>query len=99
MIATIGIKTKALPTYAITNKKIITKGKSITDKIVAEVIKSRMLSKSLRLLANAPIETGRLTNFIPMTRSKILAEIKISDFFPAISTKYPLNILMMKSNI
>ena len=35
----------------------------------------------LRLLANAPIETGRLTSFIPITRSKIFAEIKILDFF------------------
>jgi hypothetical protein len=70
-----------------TSKNIITKGKSITDKIVAEVIKSRMLSKSLRLLANAPIETGRLTSFIPMTRSKIFAEIKISDFFPSYINK------------
>jgi len=40
----------------------------------------------LRLLANAPIETGRLTSFIPITRSKIFAEIKnIRFFFPAIS--------------
>jgi len=31
------------------------------------------------LLANAPIETGRLTSFISITRSKIFAEIKISD--------------------
>ena len=35
----------------------------------------------LRLLANAPIETGRLTSFIPITRSKIFAEIKILVFF------------------
>ena len=35
----------------------------------------------LRLLANAPIETGRLTSLIPITRSKIFAEIKILDFF------------------
>ena len=39
----------------------------------------------LRLLANAPIETGRLTSLIPITRSKIFAEIKILDFFSAIS--------------
>ena len=39
-IATIGTKTNALPTYAMTSKNIITKGKSITDKIVAEVIKT-----------------------------------------------------------
>ena len=35
----------------------------------------------LRLLANAPIETGRLTSFIPITRSKIFAEIKNIRFF------------------
>ena len=35
----------------------------------------------LRLLANAPIETGRLTSLIPITRSKYLRKLKISDFF------------------
>ena len=35
----------------------------------------------LRLLANAPIETGRLTSLIPITRSKIFAEIKNIRFF------------------
>ena len=35
----------------------------------------------LRLLANVPIETGRLTSFIPITRSKIFAEIKNIRFF------------------
>ena len=39
----------------------------------------------LRLLANVLIETGRLTSLIPITRSKIFAEIKILDFFSAIS--------------
>ena len=46
----------------------------------------------LRLLANAPIETGRLTSLIPITRSKIFAEIKILDFFSAISKNKRLDI-------
>ena len=35
----------------------------------------------LRLVANAPIETGRLTSLTPITRSKIFAEIKNIRFF------------------
>ena len=45
---------------------MITKGKSIAEIMVAEVIKSRILSKSFKLLAKAPTEVGLLMSFIPM---------------------------------
>ena len=39
----------------------------------------------LRLLANAPIETGRLTSLKPQHVQKYLRKLKYQIFFPAIS--------------
>ena len=57
----------------------------IIKKVDLYLKRLQKITCKLRLLANAPIETGRLTSFIPTTRSKIFAEIKILDFFSAIS--------------
>ena len=64
-----------------------TNGKSINAVSVAEVKKSRKVSNSCRLLANAPTEGGREDSLMPMTRSYTDAERMISARLPAISRK------------
>ena len=54
---------------------------------VAEVKKSRSVSKSRSWLASAPDEDGRLSMRMPSTCSKMRLEMMTSAFLPATSTK------------
>ena len=64
-----------------------TKGRSTRVTTVAEVKKSRRLSNSRRLLANAPAEAGRAAMRMPITCSKIRLASLRSAIRPALSTK------------
>ena len=63
---------------AITPIKISAKGISINAVIVAEVIKSRTVSKDLKLDENDPTELGRCSNRVPNTCSIMRPESLIS---------------------
>ena len=87
VIIKIGTITKKPPKYPITIKNKIANGKSINTVKVELVKKPLILSKLLRLFAKLPTDFGCSLNFISKTFSKIIEDIIISLFFPAISRK------------
>ena len=75
------------PIQATITTKNSTNGRSTSVTRLAEVKKSRRLSNSRRLLANAPAEAGRAAMRMPSTCSKIRPASLMSAILPALSTK------------
>src|SRR6187431_548218 len=71
-----------------TIKNNSTNGKSTNAKIVADEIKLRIASKDCSPAVNDPTDAGRSDNFIPSTRSIILAESVTSTRLAARSTNH-----------
>ncbi len=82
---------------AITAKKISANGISISVVIVAEVMKSRTVSKERRLEAKEPTELGRCSRRVPSTFSMIREDNLMSTRWLAQSRKYPRMVRRMKS--
>jgi len=86
-MATMGTTTMTPAKSQMMNRKKMANGRSIRVETVAEVKNSRTDSNSCRCLANAPVDAGRDSIFIPITLAKILADSSTSDFLPAMSMK------------
>ena len=84
-IITIGTRTIQPPMYAMTSKNKIANGKSTSAVSVALVRNIRIASKSFRLLANDPTDLGCDAILRSITFSKIIEDIIMSLFLPALS--------------